>query len=342
MNQVSNLKISVRGVYDIQKLRVSMGNRLVANFRAKLGIEPGEKEEDGLDAEGKELMDTLRADFKKITDGLKRFPTKKRFKAKGVISTYTELCLVKQYIDLEQHEEENFARLGQILNDYPVWKRFLEGVKGCGPAMSGVIISEIDIAKARYVSSLWKYAGLDVAEDGRGRSRRTEHLQEVEYTSKDGDTKKRNGITFNPFLKTKLVGVLGSCFIKDIEWTDVNDETFNNAPEDRRRINKNKKTKKETKQIVSKEGKYRIIYRDYKHRLENHSVYGIANEAARIAEFKANGKKYAPKAHRHNMAMRYMMKMFLQDLYVAWREIEGLPVAAPYQEAKLGHAHRAA
>jgi len=45
------------------------------------------------------------------------------------------------------------------------------------------------------------------------------------------------------------------------------------------------------------------------------------------------------KGHRDRAAKRYMMKMFLKDLYVAWRELEGLPVRAPYQEDYLGHKH---
>jgi len=72
--------------------------------------------------------------------------------------------------------------------------------------MAGVLISEIDIHKSRYPSSLWRYAGLDVAEDGKGRSRHKEHLVPIEYVDKDGNPAVRQGITYNPFLKTKLMG----------------------------------------------------------------------------------------------------------------------------------------
>lgn len=41
------------------------------------------------------------------------------------------------------------------------------------------------------------------------------------------------------------------------------------------------------------------------------------------------------------MAMRYMVKRFLVDLYVAWRTIEGLTVEPEYNEGKLGHKHAA-
>ncbi len=97
--------------------------------------------------------------------------------------------------------------------------------------MSAVLISEIAIASAEYPSSIWKYAGLDVCADGRGRSRRKEHLIKREYINKGGVVAERDSITFNPWLKTKL-RVLAECLIKA------------NNPE------------------------YRTIYDNYKHRLQ--------------------------------------------------------------------------
>ena len=152
--------------------------------------------------------------------------------------------------------------------------------------MAGVVVSEIDIAKAKYPSSLWKYAGLDVAEDGAGRSRKSEHLIDVDYVNKKGEPAQRKSLTFNPFLKTKLIGVLASSFLR------------------------------------AGDNKYSQIYRGYKHRLE--SRLDLKEES---------------KGRRHNMANRYMIKMFLVDLYLAWRKLEGLPVSPTYDEAKLGHQH---
>jgi hypothetical protein len=281
------LRTLVRGAYDTQKLRIMMGNRIVAQFKAKLGQEPGEPEEE-LDAQEKKILADLRTHYRRITDGILRFPTQKRFKGTELISSYTELCLVSQYLDLEQHEDQHFRRLGMILNDFPIWSTWLIGVKGCGPAMAGVLISEIDIWKAAYPSSLWRYAGLAVEADGRGTSRRKEHLVNVTYTNREGEEAERKSITFNPFLKTKLY-VLASSFLR------AGDHT------------------------------YSALYREYKHRLES-----------------AERWQAATKLHRHNAASRYMLKRFLADLYNHWRPLEGLSVAPEYQEAKLGHAHRAA
>jgi len=44
------------------------------------------------------------------------------------------------------------------------------------------------------------------------------------------------------------------------------------------------------------------------------------------------------KGHIHNMATRKVGKMFLSCLWLAWRELENLPITEPYA-AKLGHTH---
>lgn len=302
------LRALTRGAYDIQKLRIEMGNRLCAAFRTKLGIEPTQSEDAEENEDAKEVLDEIRASFKKITDGIKKeLPAMKDFKGDSIISTYTELCLVAEYLSLESEEDKHFRRLGNVLTEFPIYTEYLEGIKGCGPAMSALIISEFDIAAAEYPSSLWKYAGFDVCADGRGRSRREEHLVKKEYQTKDGKSATRNSITFNPHIKTKLY-VLGGCLIK-----------------------------------CSNE-RYRAVYDGYKHRLETvHPVMALANDERRLTEFKADpknkGKKYSPKAHRHNMSMRYMIKQFLADLYTVWRKQEGLPVAPTYFEAKSGKQH---
>ena len=279
------LKELVRGAYDIQQIRIQIGLRIVSNFKTQLGQGPGEKE-DTMEIQAQNILSEIRKSYKKLTDGLSNFPVASTFKGDNIISDFTVLCLVSQYISIEEQEKKHFARLKHPLSEHKIWTEYLEKVKGVGPAIAGIIISEVDISKSKYPSSLWRYAGLDVAEDGKGRSRKKEHLIEVEYIDKEGEIKMKKGITFNPFLKTKLIGVLGGSFLK------------------------------------MGDNKYSLIYRKYKTRLENHKIY-----------------KDSTKGHRHNMAIRYMIKMFLVDLHIKWREFENLPVAVPYSEGKLGLVH---
>jgi hypothetical protein len=245
-------------------------------------------------------MKSLRASYNKITDSIVELQAKAKskrikipFTGDELITDKTEYALMRHYTNLMQEEEMQFDDLGESLALFPIWTEFLSKIRGIGPAMGGVIVSEIDIHEAKYPSSLWKYAGLDVVaveKDGQtvyeGRSRRKDHLVKRTYINREGVEAERDSITFTPFLKTKLVGVLATSFLR------------------------------------SKNPEYTKIYLDYKNRLDNHPAH-----------------KDKMKAHKHRMALRYMMKRFLVDLYNAWRPLEGLPVAPEYSEAKLGMIH---
>jgi hypothetical protein len=79
---------------------------------------------------------------------------------------------------------------------------------------------------------------------------------------------------------------------------------------------------------------YRKYYDNMRHRLESMN-WGTPS--------KNPGDKDNPRAgHQHKAAIRYMVKMFIRDLYIAWRTVEGLEVRPPYQEQYLKHKHDAA
>ncbi len=45
------------------------------------------------------------------------------------------------------------------------------------------------------------------------------------------------------------------------------------------------------------------------------------------------------KGHANNMARRVMVKVFLQHLWLTWRELEGLPTSMPYAHEQMHHEH---
>jgi hypothetical protein len=71
--------------------------------------------------------------------------------------------------------------------------------------------------------------------------------------------------------------------------------------------------------------------------LRSASPYRSIYEDARVY-YDANRPDWT-KLHKHNAAMRKMIKVYLSHLWVVWRELEGLPVTALYVEEKLGHTH---
>lgn len=116
--------------------------------------------------------------------------------------------------------------------------------------------------------------------------------------------------SYNQFLKSKLCGVLGSRF------------------------------------LMAKSVPYSGYYYDYKQRLENSDK--LVEERIRIVDRKGEYKgktvrtvkwRDAYPIHIHQAAVRKMVKEFLKDLYVAWRELEGLPIRDPYDKEYLGREH---
>lgn len=310
MNEVALLKMMVRGAYDLQALRMQAGLRLCANFRAKLTEEAEDEEgEDELSEEALKVIDKLKASYARLTDGVAKnrtLPTEKGFAGDELISSFTELTLVDQYVQLESQESRQFRQMTATLEKIPIYTAYLNQQRGIGPAMAGVLIATLDPAKARHVSSFWKYAGLDVGPDGRGRSRKGEHLVEREYIDKNGKPATRQGVTYNPWLKTKLFTLAGSFMRSTSPWREA--------------------------------------YDGYKHRLMTDPARDkctVGEYKKRHAAGEDTSMLWTP--GRIDMASkRYMIKMFLAEFWDRWRKLEGLPVSPTYHEAKLGHQHKAA
>jgi len=173
MADIGILKMMVRGAYDLQALRMQSGLRLCANFRAKLTDEPAEDEADPdkMSEQAEKIIDQLKASYKRLTDGVARnrtLPSELGFKGDELISTFSELVLVDQYVRLAAQEASAFRQMEGLLKPIPIYREYLCDQVGIGPAMAGVIITGLDPHKARHVSSFWSYAGVDVAPDGAG------------------------------------------------------------------------------------------------------------------------------------------------------------------------------
>lgn len=218
-----------------------------------------------------------------------------------------DLFAFAEVADSARKEEAGIERrLKKILKRFPIYNEFLSDVKGVGPIAAAHIIGNIDIHKATTVSKIWQYCGLNPSMV-RGKKRKDRKDGGFDLIVTDtmvrGDKMTAGFVApFNKQLRCALCGVLADGFIKA------------QAP-------------------------YALdYYYPYKERLEN--------SAKPVSEIRKAGAKAedipwseAKKAHRDRAAKRYMIKMFLRDLYEAWRALEGLPVRPPYQEEYLGHKH---
>lgn len=346
----NNIRAMLANIYDIQKLRIQSGNRLVASFlnlntnshmREKImydykqgkiqldedgkipdvyfeGIdEPkASRKKKGTDTEvdNDNVLSKAVADFTLLTSSIfegrnlsRSSPTDAQVeKALKVVDQSTlnfhwslsDYRMAETYVTIYNAEDIAVKAISKIVVQHPMWDAFFKDIKGCGPLMAAVCIGYFDIHRARYPSSFWKYAGLDVVvnTDGVAEGRAKRHIEEVEYIDKDHRIKTKRGITYNNYLRSKLIGVLGPCILK-LSRTKLEDGT-------------------------SLPTGYAKAYYDYRHRIENRPV---------------NGDKPLTPRHIHNMAIRYMVKQFIRDFWIVWRKYEGYDIGQPYYEvAKLG------
>ena len=150
----------------------------------------------------------------------------------------------------------------------PIYQAYLDHVKGIGPMLSAVIISEMgDPGRFPNISSLWSYCGLSV-QDGEARRRR-----------------KGEKANWNSVLRTTCAFKLPGQFIKKTDCFG------------------------------------RKLYDQYK-------AYYTERDGEELS-----------KGHINNRAKRKVGKVFLSCLWLAWRELKGLPVTEPYAFGVQGGHH---
>ena len=202
----------------------------------------------------------------------------------------------------KEQEKQIEKMLLKTLRRFPIYNDYLKHVKGVGTIAAGWIIAEFDIQKATTVSKMWQYCGLNPGMVAG--KKRVENDDGSFSLVPTGQMIRGDRLTpghVSPFNKRLRTAMVG-----------VLADGF----------------------IKAQAPHALEYYYPYKERLSSEE-----NEVLHVGDHKP--WKDVSKGHRDRAAKRYMTKMFLKDLYVAWRTIEGLPVRAPYQEEYLGHKHGA-
>lgn len=99
--------------------------------------------------------------------------------------------------------------------------------------------------------------------------------------------------------------------------------------------------------FIKSENPYRTLYDQYKNRIYQRELNNgqtiwtnegpLTPDRVNVPDEKRPAKPLWTAGRINNMALRYIAKQFLSDLYVHWRQLEGLPVRDPYPIAYLGH-----
>jgi hypothetical protein len=226
-----------------------------------------------------------------------------------------DLELLKGYYDNALGIEKQIEKeIEKRLKTIPIYTQFLKGVKGVGTIAAGWIIGEIDIERATTVSKIWQFCGLNP-----GTVRGTKSVCTKDYKPEMGEVVGK--LTDFKDGKERL-SVKTSDMIRGDKLTPGYLSPYNQRF-------RAALVGVLASGFIKAKSEYAVeYYYPYKTRLEN-------------SENKVNGKPWneESKGHRDMAAKRYMIKMFLKDLYVAWRTLEGLAVREPYMEEFLGKRH---
>lgn len=173
------IRCLVSNVYDLQKLRISAGNRLVQSFYISMGIKPSTSP-DNADKEEKKLINKLKSEYKRITDAVVKNNCTSKSAINNIMKEDAKLNkdntlkyitsdnlfgLVSSYMKLLESEEDLIKVLDKEVKNHPLWDAFFANIKGCGTLMSAVCIAYLDPYKAKYPSSFFRYCGLDTVQD---------------------------------------------------------------------------------------------------------------------------------------------------------------------------------
>lgn len=269
-----------------------------------------------------DIQETRKRAFNRL--GMKKDGTMQDVPDRNIESNFFD-NLVSITREMMQQEKRIEKDLEILLQKFDIYNNWLQDIKGIGIISSGCIISEFDIEKATTVSKMWQYAGLNPSlVRGNKRIPKADYKAEmgeiitemkniktkkIDYIIKTNEMIRGDRATegfvlpYNKRLRTHLIGVMAANFVKH-------------------------------------QNNYAIeFYYPYKTRLEKEDSI-VENKGKKR---KGDGKawKDVSKGHRNNAALRYMVKMFLIDLHVAWRKSEGLDVRKPYAEEYLGKKHGA-
>ena len=271
--------------------------------------------------------------------------------------------LAVQSFLLDQLEAQGLRKVKRLVDKHPVWKGFLKPIKGIGPTLGGVVLSEIRVDRAPTVSALWSFCGLAVRDGEADRKRKGQRA------------------SYNPWLKAKMLKVMGDCMIKASSQYRKFYDDYKHRKENQLvpvcMACKGEGQVSEYLRVIIPAGREHGLKRD----LVVQALDGVDHQKLRVSKSESevqvhegdvdraldrlvkrlgvtaqrkdgeqskckncDGRgKDAPWGrsgkHRHQAAVRYMIKMFLLELWKFWRELEGLPIGETYAEAHLGRKH---
>ena len=209
---------------------------------------------------------------------------------------------------IEQHIEE------QLVN-FPIYTKWLCEVYGMGPVVCAYIVTSINVKVredrglgATKPSNVIRYAGLAVINDKL--ERRSKARDE------DGNAKASG---FNGDLRVRIYQAFCAMM---------------------KNVNKGRVPRGEYTSVPARSNKYLKIYVHARHSFLSRPNINRATMKMRVPDDKKGGtKEVSARGAAHSYGWHKAMRVFLNDLYIVWRSLEGLPVWHDWYAMQRGYIH---
>lgn len=205
------IRAVVDSYYDLQKIRVSYGNRIFAAFKDSADQEEVDKLLKDIVSEYKLVVDALVKNPNiRVTTFIKKNDTLRYIKNKFYYD------MLDSYNSVYEAENKAYASIKEVVHQHWLWDAYFKDLLGVGEICAALCFSYLDIHKARHVSSFWSYAGLGtrVNEKGERVAMSKRALTTRTYIDKDGNEQTCKSLGYNPKLHSFLLGVLPSSVFK--------------------------------------------------------------------------------------------------------------------------------
>ncbi len=208
---------------------------------------------------------------------------------------------VESYVDFLETIANIEARMEPILIHFPIWVYCLKHIKGVGPVTGAMFLAHMDIGRATTPGSFIRRLGITVEEDGKGTSRRKEHNVPSVYIDSTGHEAIKWSLGYDGEWRAWFLSQMMGNLIK----------------QGQRNIWR--------KPYIQKKGYYQSLPKHGK-------TKKIGGKDVLVIK---DGKHVPNDGHINKMAIRYMAKIFLCDIWLYWAALEGKQIKLPYWEQQI-------
>jgi len=313
----ATLKTLVKGYENIQKNRMQFGSQVLAMVKSLLNIPPYYTKvqiDKCLKAITMSRMaKEYKALIKTVVDGktLTELPVPKQIEylesrlagmkeEDRLFKTFGVLTMVKLYCDFHLLERKIADDMAEALKDFPMYWGCLQKIRGISTIGGAKTIAYFDIFRTNSPGSYIRRLGITVEADGKGTSSHKIHQVPTEYLDERGDVCYKWGLSYNPELRgwylTNFVDNMR--MQRNLDYVD---------------------------ELNRKKAQYRL---DIKHaRLEKDKV---------TPKRDSEGNWIPNDLWIDRKGRRFMMKIFMCDLWLFNAAFEGLPIKKPYYDMVTG------